>query len=58
MKNLKNLGKELTHAEQKTINGGRRKLNPIDCYEHNLFCTAAHPNDFDAYIECYESCGC
>ena len=55
MKNLKNLGKALTNAEQKTINGGKTQIN---CQEHSLWCSGSHQGDFDAYIECYESCGC
>ncbi|QCE40404.1 hypothetical protein [Psychroserpens sp. NJDZ02] len=52
MKNLKKLGKTLTKAEQKTINGGRLSYSGNGCTTDP---TTSNPHPLSAYCECLAS---
>lgn len=57
MKNLKNLGKALSQAEQKEINGGKKLMecsSDSDCGT-NAGCSSNTTGTFETKVICYQS---
>jgi hypothetical protein len=49
-KSILNIGKALSKAEKRQINGG------VECYNCHSYCFANNPFDRDAYGDCFQAC--
>ncbi|WP_161804615.1 hypothetical protein [Lacinutrix himadriensis] len=54
MKNLKNLGKALSKAEQKEVNGGYPKM--ILCIDGQVPCLLTYEGSEQGWYKCKERC--